>query len=143
MQWDSENAGKHTVIGVQLNNEVRSFPSAAIVEYMSELDRAVKESPYSVWTRLNCVFADLYSVLYCNEQLRTTKGTYIGFVGIDAYCSTPEAAETYLEGMRTNIPYMGKNYRMIMEAGAEMPNIAQLQVAALSGNTAFDYYELY
>lgn len=37
---------------------------------------------------------------------------------------------------------MGKNYRMIMEAGAEMSNIAQLQLAALSGNIAFDYYEL-
>ncbi len=32
---------------------------------------------------------------------------------------------------------------MIMEAGAEKTNIAQMQVAALSGNTAFNYYELW
>lgn len=141
-QWDIENGLKHTVIGIQLNNEVRSFPSSTIVEYMNELGRGVKESPYSVWTRMNCTFADLYSVLYSNEQLRSTTGTYIDFVGIDNYCSTPEAMDNYINSMRTCIPYMGKNYRMIMEAGAEMSNIAQLQLAALSGNIAFDYYEL-
>lgn len=141
-QWDIENGSKHTVIGVQLNNEVRSFPSSVIVAYMSELGRAVKQSSYSVWTRMNCTFTDLYSVLYCNEQLRFTVGTYIDYVGIDAYCNDQDGPDVYMESMRSNIPYLGKNYRMIMEAGAEMPNIAQLQIAALSGNTAFDYYEL-
>lgn len=141
-QWDTEQGSAHTVIGIQLNNEVRSFPSNIIIEYMNELGRAVKESPYSVWTRMNCTFPDLYSVLYCNEQLRSANGTYIDFVGIDSYCSSPDKMDEYTESMRTCIPYMGKNYRMIMEAGAEKTNIAQMQVAALSGNTAFNYYEL-
>lgn len=140
--WDAENGCKHTLIGVQLNNEVRSFPSTTIVEYMSELGRAVKESPYSVWTRMNCTYTDLYSILYCNEELRSTSGTYIDFVGIDTYRNHAATEDEFVESMRTNIPYIGKNYRMIMEIGAEVPNIAQLQLAALSGNCAFDYYEL-
>ena len=84
-RWDAENGARHTLIGVQLNNEVRSFPSSTIVEYMSELGRAVKESPYSVWTRMNCTYVDLHSILYTNEQMRSTTGTYIDFVGIDTY----------------------------------------------------------
>lgn len=141
-QWDLDNDSPHTVIGVQLGNEVRSYPSATIVEYMSELGRAVRESSYPVWTRMNCTYVDIHSVLYSNEQLRSTVGTYIDFVGIDTYRHHFGTEDSYAESVRTNVPYMGKNYRMIMEIGAEIPNIAQLQLAALSGNNNFDYYEL-
>lgn len=141
-RWDAENGARHTLIGVQLNNEVRSFPSSTIVEYMSELGRAVKESPYSVWTRMNCTYVDLHSVLYANEQMRSTSGTYIDFVGIDTYRHHFQTEDSFAESTRTNVPYVEKNFRMIMEIGARVPNIAQLHLAALSGNNAFDYYEL-
>ena len=111
-QWDLDNGSPHTVIGVQLGNEVRSYPSATIVEYMSELGRAVKESSYPVWTRMNCTYVDLHSVLYSNERLRSTVDTYIDFVGIDTYRHHFGTEDSYAESVRTNVPYMGKNYRM-------------------------------
>ena len=91
---------------------------------------------------MNCTYVDLHSVLYANEQMRSTSGTYIDFVGIDTYRHHFQTEDSFAESTRTNVPYVEKNFRMIMEIGARVPNIAQLHLAALSGNNAFDYYEL-
>lgn len=49
--WDTANGANHTVIRVQLNNEVLgknsvTFPASLRVEYMSDLGNAVKNSSY-------------------------------------------------------------------------------------------------
>jgi hypothetical protein len=109
---------------------------------MSDLATAIKESNYVVWTRLNCVYVDLEARIADNEKMRLNYGTNIDFVGVDSYRHHFNSDQSYIESMRTNIPYKNKNYRMIMEIGAEVSNIAQLQLAALSGNNAFDYYDM-
>lgn len=139
-EWDAANGSKHMVIGVQINNEVSghsnvSFPSSLIVSYMSDLASAVKESSYVVWTRLNCVPSLTNSVIIENENLRTTSGTNIDFVGIDLY-------RVDLNTIKTALPYIGKNFRMIMEGGGTLANGALYQMAALAGNNAYDYYEM-
>lgn len=138
--WDAANGSKHTVIGVQLGNEVRgingvSFPASLVVSYMSDLGSAVKNSPYVVWTRLNCVCGDHTSRIYANEALRSGTGTNIDFIGIDLYTSNSSTIPAIL-------PYKGENYRMIMECGSEVYKAAQLQLAALAGNNAYDHYDM-
>lgn len=143
-QWDKQNGNKHTVIGIQLNNEARSFPSDVVVRYMSRLGKAVKESTYPVWTRLNCVYTDLQERVASNERLRqSAEGTCIDFVGIDTYFNPRRGTfDDFVNNVPQSVPACGKNYPMIMEIGGEMANIAQMQVAALYGNMAMDIYEL-
>lgn len=141
-QWDKGHDSKHPVIGVQLGNEVtgydfngQTFSSAQVIAYLNELGRAVKQSPYSVWTRVNCVWGMENERIEVNESLRSLYGSNIDFVGVDLY-KVDHAA------MRTTLPYKGRNYRMIMEGEAEVPQAAQYPLAALSGNTAYDYYDM-
>ena len=148
-EWDAAGGGKHTVIGVQINNEVFgtrvSFPNALVIDYLSHLAGAVKQSKYVVWTRINCVYWEADGRIIENEQKRfSPEGTNLDFAGLDTYKHHPAftSTELFTQSMRSDIPYVGKNYRMFMEIGAEAANIAQLQMAALSGNCAFDYYDM-
>lgn len=147
--WDKANGSKHTVIGVQIDNEVFgtrvSFPNSLVLDYLSDVASAVKKSKYVVWTRINCVYWEVDGRIAENERRRSSpEGTNIDFAGLDTYKHHPAftTSEIFTESMRTDIVYNGKNYRMFMEIGAEAPNIAQLQLAALSGNCAFDYYDM-
>ncbi|HEU5080593.1 MAG TPA: DUF4978 domain-containing protein [Opitutaceae bacterium] len=139
-EWDGSHGASHTVIGVQICNEVRGenglpFPVSLIISYLSDLAGAVKTSPYVVWTRVNCISLEALSRIEENETLRRTTGTNLDFIGTDLYGVNAAT-------IRAELPYRGKNYRMIMESGADVSNAAQFQLAALSGNNAFSYYDL-
>lgn len=138
--WDQANGSKHVVIGVQLGNEVsgfflnsETFTSGQVVLYGNELGKAVKNSSYPVWTRMNCVRGHEKDRIDVNEALRQLSGTSIDFFGVDLYNAGYDV-------LRAPLPYKGSNYRMIMEIGSEVPDAAITQLAALSGNSAFDYY---
>jgi hypothetical protein len=148
-EWDAANSSKHTVIGVQIDNEVfgtrATFPNSLVIDYLSHVAGAVKKSKYVVWTRINCVYWEVDGRIIENERKRLSpEGTHIDFAGLDTYKHHPAftTSELFTESMRKDIIYKGSNYRMFMEIGAEAPNIAQLQLAALSGNCAFDYYDM-
>lgn len=139
-EWDQANGSKHVVIGVQLGNEVCgyflnsvTFTTGQVISYCNELGKAVKNSPYSVWTRMNCVRGHEKDRIDVNEAMRQLYGTSIDFIGVDMYSAG-------LANIRNPLPYKGSNYRMIMEIDAEIPDAAITQLAALSGNSAFDYY---
>lgn len=147
-KWDKDNGSKHPVIGVQIGNEVRGqhvpFENSVINSYLSHVAGAVKNSDYVVWTRVNCVFMDVYARVFENERLRNTpQGTHLDMIGVDTYSHHFPTAEEFVASMRTNIPYAGKNFRMIMETNSERPYSAQMHLAALSGNNAFNYYDSY
>ncbi len=137
-EWDAANGSSHTVIGVQLGNEPlghdQTVAAERIIEYYDYVGAAVKESDYSVWTRLNCVNGQHTNRINANEALRAEKGTNIDFVGIDVYGTTPEKIASIM-------PFKGKNLRMIMESGAEVSDAAIYQMAALSGNTGYIHYD--
>jgi len=140
--WDQANGSKHVVIGVQLGNEVsgfflnsETFTSGQVISYCNELGKAVKNSPYPVWTRMNCVRGHEKDRIDVNEALRQLYGTSIDFIGVDLYSAG-------FDKIRAPLPYKGSNYRMIMEIDAEIPDAAITQLAALSGNNAFDYYSM-
>ena len=88
--WDANNGMPHVVVGVQLGNEARAHgrntaTSAEIIDYYHHVGAAVKESKYSVWTRLNCVSYETSGRTSANEAKRNDGGTNIDFVGIDIY----------------------------------------------------------
>ena len=148
-QWDKKNGFKHPVIGVQIGNEVIGFagipfPNSLVISYLSDVAGAVKKSDYVVWTRINCVTWKIPSRIYENEAQRLLQqSTNIDFVGIDSYRQHFQTDEQFVASMRDNLPYVGKNFRMVMETNSNIPNAAALHMAALSGNNAFDYYDFH
>ena len=135
--WDAANGSTHPLVGIQLGNEVKGygvqFDEEVIVSYWNHVGAAVKNSPYVIWTRMNCIEGTQNGRYAKNEEWRANGGTNIDIVGIDLYRKTAKQIREY-------IPYLGKNFRYIMECGANDPQGAILKFAALSGNNSFNYY---
>lgn len=134
--WDAANGSPHVVVGMQLGNEMMNFSGATKQAYYTVIGGVVKSSSYSVWTRMNAIIPDLNGLLSANESARSKGRTGIDFVGVDLY--DVSVAPTPVQ---TTLTDTGKNFRMIMEIAADVPNIPQLSLAALSGGDAFDYYD--
>jgi hypothetical protein len=134
--WDAANGSPHTVIGMQLGNEMMKFSGPVKQAFYTVIGGAVKSSDYSIYTRMNAIIPDLGGLLNANEAARSKGGTNIDFVGVDLY-----GADIYPHGVRDTIPETGTNYHMVMEIAADVQNIPQLSLTALSGSNAFDYYE--
>lgn len=145
-RWDKSHARKHPVIGVQINNEAIGqkglFSNSDVVSYLNHVAGAVKESDYEVWTRVNCVFWNIYARIHENERLRQNGGTNLDIIGLDTYRHHFPSDASFIASMRDNIPYVGKNMRMIMETNSGVPYAAQMHLSALSGNNAFNYYSV-
>lgn len=146
-EWDVKNGHKHPVIGVQINNEFLShkipFSNPLAIDYLNTVAGGVKESDYVVWTRANCVFWNMTARIHGNEAHRLSdKTTNLDFVGLDTYRMHFPTDASFVASMRENVPYVGKNFRMIMETNSEIPVSAQIQLAALSGNSSLDYYTI-
>ncbi len=146
-EWDASHGKKHTLIGVQINNEAIGkkglFANSEVLSYLNRVAGAVKQSNYVVWTRTNCVYWNVASRIIGNEEIREKQGfANLDFVGIDTYRHHFATDQSFIASMRENVPYVGKNYRMIMETNSEFPYAAQMHLAALSGNTGFDFYSV-
>lgn len=141
-EWDKRNGGDHTVIGVQIENEIELFPFDRVAEYISALGKAVKKSDYPVWTRVNQTYWSFDSLFVAHQKLREEKGSYVDFVGLDYYRGNKRSEAEFFECLKTDIPVSSGNYRMMMELGAAVPNVAQAQVAALSADVATCLYEV-
>lgn len=140
-QWDKQHGNPHTVIGVQLGNEVLGheyeLSAEEAVDYCSYIGAAVKESDYQVWTRMNCVSWMTKGRIEANEKKRLNGGTNVDFVGIDIYGTN---AESILGDMKGQLPQIGTNFPMIMEIDAKDPRTPFYQMAALASGKYFDYY---
>lgn len=146
-EWDKANGNKHPIIGVQINNEAIGqkglFANSEVISYLSKVASAVKQSDYVVWTRANCVYWNVMARVHGNEERRISKeGTNLDFMGIDTYRHHFSSDTSFVASMRYNMPYVGKNFRMIMETNTNVPYAAQMHLAALSGNSAFDFYSI-
>ena len=146
-EWDKANGNKHPIIGVQINNEAIGqkglFANSEVISYLSKVASAVKQSDYVVWARANCVYWNVMARVYGNEERRISKeGTNLDFMGIDTYRHHFSSDTSFVASMRYNMPYVGKNFRMIMETNTNVPYAAQMHLAALSGNSAFDFYSI-
>ena len=137
--WDASNGNPHTAIGIQLGNEVALFSNNLIVSYYNAVASSVKNSSYSIWTRMNGTQNSGVGRASANETLRATVGTYVDFVGVDLYTVYGFTATNF----QNYLPSQGKNLNMIMEGGgAEDPTCASLRLAAISGDNSFLFYDL-
>lgn len=131
-EYDRTHGGKRTVVGVQVENEPNMIYNyapmeaqmteagvdleevkAAAIRQLDRMGRAVKNSKYSVYTRVNVAMqGDHWDFA---EKVQATEG--IDFVGMDAYghnsygALLPDVEKLQsLEGNYANIPEMGGDY---------------------------------
>lgn len=144
-RWNEKEGNPDVLVGIQIGNEVvgykLQFPNALVMSYLNDVAKSVKESDYNVWTRVNCVFWNYENRIAENERLKEAGKSFIDFVGMDTYRHHLPSDSVFVESMRYNMPYTGKNYRMIMETNANLPISPQMRMSALSGNNGFNYYD--
>jgi len=143
--WDADNGNNHTVIGVQVGNEVTGYNGVEfdynlVISYYNDIASAVKNSAYSVWTRMNAFPGRQDSFIKINEALRQSSGSNIDFIGTDLYSSNTYNLTP--RDITTALPYRNENFRMIMESGANEPAAALKQVAALASNNGYSHYDM-
>jgi len=134
--WDSSNSYSHTVVGIQIENEMNGgdYNSAAdVVGYINDVAAAVKSSRYSVWTRANAQdnLSLVTSLVDYNESLGSS--SHLDFIGRDDYSNS-------VTNIQAAMPVIGKNFPEIMENGGENP--FEVRLAALAGNTALGTYDM-
>ncbi|MCD8179868.1 MAG: DUF4978 domain-containing protein [Firmicutes bacterium] len=115
--------------------------------YENSLGLAVKESDYSVWTRVNNYGGTDANLVVYNEEKRENEGTSIDFIGYDPYSTDMGVmfnfGNTYTSTSGGSINYSyGNNLPMIMENGGSYSNSAALTMAALAGGSFYNMYEL-
>jgi hypothetical protein len=154
----------HTVVGVQLLNEPnvsglwdvridRSYSSYSnelwrsggytnatefrkdvLLNYLSGLGQAVKESNYVVYTRSNPKGdADIAD----NEARRARGVAYLDFFGYDPYTTSVDYVYNYGQDA---FWAQGRNFPMIMENYAGSSNADILKFNAVAGNAAYNIY---
>jgi hypothetical protein len=134
--WDSSNSYSHTVVGIQIENEMNGgdYNSAAdVIGYINAVAAAVKSSHYSVWTRANEQdnLTLVTSLVDYNEGLGTS--SHLDFIGRDDYSNS-------VTNIQATMPLIGKNFQEVMENSGENP--FEVRLAALAGNEALDTYHM-
>ena len=120
------------------------FREITMWEYNENLSRAVKESAYPVWTRMNLAeSADVEGVAY-NELMRATSGTHLDYIGIDHYRHSP--TQLAMEGVPGQQFAQGENIPMLMELGQKDARdaglfLAEDTLACLSGGAYVTIYD--
>lgn len=166
-EYSSNLHDKKTVIGCQVTNEPavahlhmkdmgehcycdecrkrkgslseQEFRDQTMWEYCNNIACGVKESRYSVWTRVNNLKGtDAEGVTY-NEAMRKQNLTKLDFIGFDSY--SPDMEEIYNLGHNSYYS-QGENLPMIMENSGKFPNTAHLILAALAGGSYYNVYDL-
>lgn len=117
----------------------QEFRDQTMWEYCDNIAAGVKESKYSVWTRVNNLKGtDAEGVSY-NEGMRKKGGTHLDFIGFDPY--SPDVDCIYHFG-HENYYSQGENLPMIMENSGKFQNTSQLIMAALAGGSYYNVYDL-
>lgn len=119
--------------------------------YLNNLSSAVKESEYSVWTRVNNYMGTDANVLAYNEEKRESVGTDLDMVGIDPYSTASGSDNDYLysfghetssyKGMTCDYS-LGKNFPLVMEYGGNNTTVAGSILACIGGGGFFNIYEI-
>ena len=121
------------------------FRNYTLWNYNNILGAAVKGSKHSVWTRINLdEGSNSTGIVKYNEDVRSTTGTNIDFIGIDHYRKTP--AQLATEGVAGNTFAQGKNLTMMMELGQKDAResglyLAEDVLATLSGGAYVTIYD--
>ncbi|WP_168119863.1 LamG-like jellyroll fold domain-containing protein [Paenibacillus sp. HB172176] len=174
-EYNTAHGDKKTVIGVQVLNEPGSgiggdrsyspysqaafeaggytddtkgriqFRYDSFWDYSQNLAKAVKDSNYPVYTRMN-FHTEEFDYVYRNERVKAEGGTtYMDFVGYDPY--TGDMGEVYQYGQGLNDDRYwerynyGTNFPMIMETSALATDSDYLNLSALAGGSTYNLYQ--
>ena len=150
--YDRFHGGKHTVVGIQVENEPdmlllpheedypENFPLSTdevcekLILHLDLLGQAVKESSYKCYTRVN--LTDRAYLSYLSERLPATAG--IDFVGLDPYnnrLNKIEAQLNELAAIKGNFPHIAEN-------GGEYVNNDQLELLAITKGAGYEVFEV-
>ncbi len=120
-------------------------------DYLNNLSSAVKESNYSVWTRVNNYMGTDANVIAYNEEKRVSEGTDLDMVGLDPYSVNSGSSNEYLYSFgHESSTYknhtcnygQGSNVPMVMEYGGNNAGVANSIIACIAGGGVFNIYEL-
>lgn len=120
------------------------FNACLLIKYLNGLGKAVKQSGYAVWTRVN-FYEDLEGaeqlsrLISINEANRKKSESYVDFVGKDLYSRIPEDIYQYCTDSNC---HTGKNLVMVMENGGHYENTDRLMINALAGNGYYHIWEI-
>lgn len=147
--YDNNHGQKHTVIGIQVENEPDMLatrhnqehgytPEQLWPDLISMLDRlgqVVKNSPYDRYTRVNqtTTYSD-----YMEKSAEIAATTGIDYVGLDPYENTMLAIDGKLRRLRK----IDGNFAHIAENGGEYTNNDLLTLKALSLGCGYEIFEV-
>lgn len=170
-EYNQENGNKNTVVGCQVANEPavgrlhqtwkgehcycdvckekkgsmsdQDFRDLTMWEYTDNLAAGVKESDYSVWTRVNnYTGTDAYGVTY-NEKMRRENGTNVDFIGPDPYGAGTDICYRFGHETTWLGNYaQGDNLTMVMENSGSNSGTPNFILAALAGGSFYNVYDL-
>ena len=115
-----------------------------LFRYADGLARAVKQSDYQVWTRLNLYEAlegaeQARALLSRLERARADGSASLDFIGGDLYTRDADHIQRYCR----DSPYAsGGNFVMVMENGGHYENTPELILSAIAADGAYHIWEV-
>ncbi len=149
--YDKTHGGKHTVIGIQVENEpdmllkpqdthyAVGFNMSTdevcdqLVIHLDEIGKVIKNSDYKCYTRVN--LTDRAYLDYLTGTLVETDG--IDYVGLDPYNNNLKKIENQLDDLAVN-----GNFPHIAENGGEFTNNDQLELLAFTKGYGYEVFEI-
>ena len=146
--YDRELGRPHTVIGIQVENEPDMLPNRhysvlgktssdlwpSMLLHLEQTGKAVKQSPYDCYTRVNFTLDEGYAKW--SEQVIKRDG--IDYIGIDPYVSDVNRIGeliTFLGSLNGNFPHIAEN-------GGEFYNNDIMTLKALSMGGGYEVFEV-
>lgn len=147
--YDKELGRPHTVIGIQVENEpdmLATRHNAAhgygaldlwpgLLQLLNQLGKAVKESPYDCYTRVNqtCTYEDW---IYWSQKIVELEG--IDYAGFDPYTANINTIAEWLQAFKD----MPGNFSHVAENGGEFYNNDLLTLKALTMGCGYEVFEV-
>lgn len=143
MSWLYRNDTNHRTSMLQIENEP-DYGSGwqnqyvQCLRYLDELGRLVKESDYSVVTRVNITASENLKSNHVPEDILALNG--IDMVGVDIYIKDTDFYDGWIEKLSTGD--MAGNLAHIAEGGGQMEPLVRLIAHTFSHGAGYLIYEL-
>ena len=147
-EYDRQLGCPHTVIGIQVENEPDMLASRhysvlnmsstdlwpGLLHHIEVIGKAVKESPYDCYTRVNMTLDEGYD----RWAPQVAKRDGIDYVGLDPYVSDVDRIGSLMDFLGT-IP---GNFPHVAENGGEYYNNDVMTLKALSKGAGYEVFEV-
>lgn len=148
-EYDKSIGSPHTVIGIQVENEMDMLPTRhngahgysptdlwpSVIYHLDEVGKAFKSGHYKCYTRVNqtCEYDDW---VYWSKKIAQREG--IDYVGFDPYRFTIDDIESRLNSMLE----IEGNFAHVAENGGEAYNNDILTLKALTMGCGYEVFEV-